>query len=91
MLNIYRVALEACKYRAIAFLSMVVEMGGVATAKKLLAGEEMQSGLYELFECGRLDLTVEALMLQPKFRELFAPDELAIAEQRLADLGYKAG
>ena len=83
MLNIYRSAIEACKYRAKAFLAMVVELGGVKAAKKLLAGSELQSGLYELFECGRLDLTVENLVLQVRFRELFTPEELQEAERRL--------
>lgn len=84
MINIYKAALEACNYRAKAFLSMVVELGGVAAAKKLLSSSEMQSGLFELFECGRLDLTVETLVLKDEYRELFTPTELAEAERRLS-------
>jgi hypothetical protein len=62
---------------------MVVEMGGVAAAKKLLASDDIQSGLYELFECGRLDLTVETLVLQDEYRSLFSPEELVEAQRRL--------
>ena len=83
MIDIYKAALKECKYRAKAFLSMVIELGGLQTAKKLLASIEIQSGLYELFECGRLDLTVEALVAEGKFRTLFEPQELAEAERRL--------
>jgi hypothetical protein len=41
MIEIYRAALEACNYRAKAFLSMVVEMGGRAAAKKLVSTSEI--------------------------------------------------
>lgn len=83
MLDIYKLALKECRYRAKVFLEMVVEMNGVPAAKKLLASDQMQSGLYDLFNCGRLDLTVEALVLQDEYRELFEPEELAEAKRRL--------
>jgi hypothetical protein len=83
MINIYKVAADECNYRAKGFLGMVVEMGGVAAAKKLLASNDIQSGLYELFDCGRLDLTVETLVLQDEYRSLFSPGELAEAQRRL--------
>ena len=83
MINVYLSALKECNYRAKAFLTMVVEMGGLRAAKKLLASDTMQSGLYELFECGRLDLTVEDLVRREEYRELFEPEELAEAKRRL--------
>jgi len=86
MLNIYKEALRACNYRAKAYLAMVVELGGIKTAKKLLGSEEIQSGLYELFRCGRLDLTVEHLVLKDEFRILFLPDEIEEAKRRLDQL-----
>ena len=87
MLAIYKAAIEACNYRARAFLSMVVEMGGLRAAKTLLSTDEPQSGLYELHRCGRLDLTVETLVTQPRFRSLFEDAELEEAERRLVSLG----
>ena len=86
MLGIYKSALKECNYRATAFLGMVVEHGGVQTAKRLLSTSVMQSGLYELFECGRLDLTVETLVLQPEYQGLFEPEELAEAKKRIEEL-----
>lgn len=86
MLGIYRTAIVACNYRAKAFLSMVVEMGGLRAAKQLLSSTEIQSGLYELFECGRLDLTVECLVAEKyegKYQVLFEPEEVEEAERRL--------
>jgi len=83
MLSIYRQAKKECNCSAKAFLDMVVTMGGVVTAKRLLASDTPQSGLYELFRCGRLDLTVEAHVLQEEFRKLFDLAELAEAQRRL--------
>ena len=83
MIDIYKAAVTECNYRAKAFLSMVVEMGGMQTAKKLLSTTDIQSGLYEVFDCGRLDLTVEALVAEGNYRDLFELDELIEAERRL--------
>lgn len=43
MLDTYKIAVAECNYRAKAFLSMVVEMGGLNAAKKLLSTSEAQS------------------------------------------------
>lgn len=37
----------------------------------------------------RLDLTVEALVLQPKWATLFSEHELQTARKRLAEYGYE--
>lgn len=91
MLSIYRQAKKECNYKASAFLDMVVTMGGVATAKKLLSSDRLQSGLYELWRCDRLDLTVEDHVLRPEFRGLFEPEELAEAQRRLDLLTATSG
>lgn len=49
----------------------------------------MQSGLYELFNCGRLDLTVESLVCQPEYQSLFTYEELEEAKRRIEELGRK--
>jgi hypothetical protein len=89
MIDTYEDALHECGYRATAFLNMVLAHGGVETAKRLLAAGQAQSGLYELFTCGRLDLTVEAKVVSPEFQSLFTADELATARHRLKELHYK--
>jgi hypothetical protein len=45
-------------------------------------------GFAELWERGRLDLTVEALVAEPKFSELFSENEIAVARRRLEQFGY---
>lgn len=88
MVEIYKQALADCKYKASYFLGMVSERGGVQAAKDLLSSGSVSDGFTRLWECGRLDLTVEALVLRPERHDLFSDDERAIARKRLADMGY---
>jgi len=88
MLGIYRAAKEKCDYNATRFLQMVSEIGGYKTAQKLLNSGEAAEGFTTLWECGRLDLSVEALVLKPKYRKLFNIQELNTARDRLARMGY---
>jgi hypothetical protein len=82
MINLCTSAMKECNCLSIS-LSMIVALGGVQTAKKLLAGSVMQSGLFALSERGRVDLSVESLVLKEEYRELFEPQELSEAKKRL--------
>lgn len=88
MFEIHHRAREQCDYNPVRFLQMLSEKGGLATAKHLLASGAPQEGFVHLWECGCLDLTVEALVLQDRFRSLFTDEELEEAHRRLEDLGY---
>lgn len=88
MFNIYHRAREKCDFNAIRFLQMLIEKGGLTTARQLLAGGTPKEGFVHLWECGCLDLTVEALVFQDSFRDLFNEEELHVARQQLAELGY---
>ena len=89
MLQIYHQAKKHCNYNATRFYQMVNEKGGLATAKTLLASQEPQSGLTTLWECGRLDLSLEALVIDPRFEELFSKEEREGARERLVACGYE--
>lgn len=82
MINLCTSAIQECNCQSIS-LSMVVSLGGVQTAKRLLAGPVIQSGLLSLSEHGRVDLSVESLVLEEEYRELFEPQELSEAKNRL--------
>jgi hypothetical protein len=88
MFDIYHRAREKCDYNAVRFLQMLSEKGGLATAKHLLASGNPQEGFIRLWECGCIDLTVEALILQDRFQDLFTDKELEEAHRRLEELGY---
>ena len=85
MEQIYFAALKEAKYRATRYLQMVHERGGLATAHYLLAQPNISDGFAELWQRGRLDLTVEALVLKEPWCSLFTEDELAVARKRLED------
>ncbi len=70
------------------FLQMLHEYGGVATAKRLLATREIQSGLMKLYELGLLDSSMEAYVIKDQFQSLFTEEERKEAHRRLKELGY---
>lgn len=88
MLEIYRRAKEECSYNATRFLQMVSNDGGIKTARKLLATTEPSDGFTELWRNHRLDLTMENLVLKPKYRSLFSNQEIEIARERLTSYGF---
>ncbi|WP_280467119.1 GmrSD restriction endonuclease domain-containing protein [Nocardia cyriacigeorgica] len=75
-------------YRAGHFRRMVAEMGAVGTARKLLATKQLSEGFSTLWEFGRLDLTVEAAVLDERFAELFTDQERETARFRLQQFGF---
>ena len=87
MLRIYQ---EAAKfgYRPTRFLEMVNTSGGVATAQQLLR-KGPSDGFTRLWEEGRLDLSVEAIVLQERWAPLFTAEELETARARLEEAGYQ--
>ena len=88
MLDIYRRAKTEAGYNATRFLGMVSERGGLETARYLLNASTVSDGYTALWERGRLDLTVEAMILQPEWQPLFSERERQIAADRLRQYGY---
>ena len=90
MLNTYRTALSECQYRATRFVQMVEQQGGVSAARQLLNSPGHPDGLTRLWELGRLDISMEALVLKSQWTSLFTKEELRIARQRLRDSGFRS-
>jgi len=88
MKAVYDRGLSEAGYKASYFLSMLSQHGPQETAHKLLASRPISDGFRELWERERLDLTVEALVVEPKFSELFSENEIAVARRRLDQFGY---
>ena len=89
MKDIYVRAKSEANYTATYFLGMLSDYGGLGTAQRLLASTQASTGFTALYERGRLDLTVEALVVKPEFAGLFTDEEIDIARQRLDQLGYR--
>jgi len=100
MLDVFRLAGEATRrtrsdgttargYWASYFLRGVRNHGGPDYAHQLLRQEGTTDGFQRLKEEGRLDLTMEALVLRPEYTELFSEEERRVAAHRLAEAGYQ--
>jgi hypothetical protein len=82
MLRTYERARDEAGYDDTKLLDMINELGGLATARRILE-KPASAGFTALWRRGWADLTVEALVLQPQYQELFTEEELAIARNRL--------
>ena len=89
MKDIYQTAKRECGYNATRFMQLVAEKGGVAAAKQLISKSGGTDGFTTLWECGRLDLSVEAYVLKDEYKELFTDEERKICRERLLEFGYK--
>lgn len=89
MKNIYVTAKKDLKYNAARFLQLLSQKGGVAAAKQLIAKDGGTYGFEILWEAGRLDLSIEALVLRPEYGVLFTDEERALCAKRLKDHGYE--
>lgn len=88
MMSVYQRALKECHYNASRFLQMLYEHRGLETARILLHAPTVSEGYVALWDRGRLDLTVEALMLSTEWDGLFTDAERDIARKRLAEYGH---
>ena len=89
MRNVYTRALREAGYNATVYLRMLTEHGPLDTARRLLSSPTISAGFTALWEKGRLDLTVEAIVLRSEFRQFFTDEEFETARERLEQLGYR--
>ena len=89
MMGVYQRALSVCDYKATRFLHMLHEHRGLETARILLHAPGVSEGYSALWERKRLDLTVEAVIIDRKWETLFTDAERNIARTRLAAYGYE--
>jgi hypothetical protein len=66
---------------------MLLEYGGVETARRLLRKDDISDGFTTLWELKRLDLSVEAYVLRSEYTPLFTEEERGIARARLKEYG----
>ena len=58
-------------------------------AHRTLSGNRLSDGFHLLAQKGRLDLSLEALVIDKRFTALFSDDEANEALDRLLSAGYK--
>lgn len=90
MFDVYHRAKAEAGYNATVFLRMISDDGGLLTAKALINAPKPSDGYTALYMRGRLDLTVEAVVLEnSKWHVLFTNEELERASKRLSDYQYQ--
>lgn len=89
MIAIYQKAKMECGYNANRFLQMVTSQDGLTIAKGFIQKNNPTDGFTALWELGRLDLTVEALILKPKYKELFTDEEREIVRDLLREYDFE--
>lgn len=67
---------------------MVSNEGGRETARYLLDTKEPSDGYAIPWEAGRLDLSVEADVLRPRWHDLFSDEQRAVAVRRLREYHF---
>lgn len=82
-----REAIELCRglgYSPSRFEQMLNgSPSAVSLAKKLAVSSELQDGLKRIAKLGRLELSMESIMLEEKFNPLFSDQVLEAARWRL--------
>ena len=75
-------------YNPTGFLQLLGERGPVATAIHLVMGN--YEGFDRLWQLRRLDLSVEAIILQEPYRSLFPFEVMERAHRKLKEVGFLA-
>lgn len=88
MVDLYKRSHNEAGYTPTMFIHMIAEVGGVEAARRLVRTATPSTGFTVLWEKGRLDLTAEALVVQPEFAPLFSEDDIERASARLAYHGF---
>lgn len=91
MQQVYLSGKREARYSAPLFAEMLKEHGGLETARRFIHSIDYAPGFTKLWERKRLDLTVEAVILEEaKWHPLFTAEELEICRKRLQEYGYPA-
>lgn len=64
------------------------ELGALTAARRILSGRRCSDGFASLKDKGHLELSLEALILEPAWGSLFTDDEANEALSRLMEAGY---
>ena len=67
----------------------VSDAEAVKTAKRTLSGNRLSDGFNQLLAKNALNLSLEALVIDKRYSELFTDEEANEALMRLLEVGYK--
>lgn len=81
-------AQKQCPCRMTRFLQTIEKFGGVKTAKEILRKGRLSDDFEVLQKAGLLKLTMEALVVDRHFAELFTDDEVNQCYEVLCENGF---
>ena len=67
----------------------VADADAVKTAKRTLSGNRLSDGFNQLLAKNALNLSLEALVIDKRYTELFTDEEANDALMRLLEVGYR--
>lgn len=70
------------------FIETINRFGIVRTAQEILRKGRTSDCFTKLVEANRIDLTMEAVIVNPKYAELFTDDEVNACYELLCEKGY---
>jgi len=76
-------------YKPQAFLTMIINDGTVNAVKKLVNSKKIPDGFTKLWKLNRLDLSMEKIIQENEWKNLFTDEERNIARRRLDEYGFK--
>ena len=82
-------ALEANRQKAEKLGARIRPVTDMSQVHCLLSGSRTSDGFARLAECGRLDLSLEALAVDKRFTALFDDEQANTALIRLLDAGHR--
>lgn len=62
---------------------LIYQYGPSDAVRRILNSRTVSDGYVRLWEAGRLDLAMETLVVDPRFKAMFSPEERAVAQGRL--------
>ncbi|MCL2007895.1 MAG: hypothetical protein FWG77_07385 [Treponema sp.] len=77
------------KYKPTVFINMINDHGEVEAVRRLINNPQASYGFEKLWRMNALHLSLEAIILEEEWIELFSEDERVRARRKLNQCGYK--
>ena len=87
MINIYNTAKKEINYKPSHLLKMISNIGAYETAIRIVTKQNVTSDFERLWESGRLDLSVEALLIR-KYSKVFSQEVIEMCKKNLSEYKY---
>ena len=88
IIDLYKKIIKSVKYKPTRLMDYINKYGGYEAAVKYISTESNVQDFAVLWEKERLDLSVEALITNEKFRSLFSEDILSFCDRKLKEYSY---